>query len=55
MPFADAKERVIDAFESAYLKSLLAVTEGNVAEAARRAGMSRRHLYELFKKHGIRS
>ena len=53
--FADAKEQLVDAFEAAYLSALLDATQGKVAEAARRSGLNRRHLYDLLKKHGLRS
>jgi DNA-binding NtrC family response regulator len=55
VPFSEAKDRVVDAFERAYLDALLQATEGNVAEAARRSGLNRRHLYDLLKKHGLRA
>ncbi len=55
VPFSDAKERVIDSFEQAYLSQLLVAAEGNVAEASRRSGLNRRHLYDLLKKHGLRA
>jgi DNA-binding NtrC family response regulator len=53
--FADAKERLIGEFEAAYLGAMLEATGGNVAETARRAGLNRRHLYDLLKKHGLRA
>lgn len=43
-----------DAFERAYFKQLMEATRGNVSEAARMSGLSRRHLYEKFEKLGIR-
>ncbi|MSP59772.1 MAG: sigma 54-dependent Fis family transcriptional regulator [Myxococcales bacterium] len=55
VPFSDAKERLVDGFERAYLTALLGATEGNVAEASRRSGLNRRHLYDLLKKHGLRA
>jgi DNA-binding NtrC family response regulator len=53
-PFLAAKEELVDGFERAYLKALLAATNDNVAEAARRARLNRRYLYDLLKKHGLR-
>jgi DNA-binding NtrC family response regulator len=55
IPFFDAKEKIADAFEGAYLRTMLAECEGNVAEASRRSGIARRHLYDLLKKHGLRA
>jgi two-component system response regulator AtoC len=43
-----------DAFERAYLQRLIEATHGNVSEAARLSGISRRHLYEKFERLGIR-
>jgi two-component system, NtrC family, response regulator HydG len=54
VPFSTAKERVIDRFERSYLGALLTATDDNVAEASRRSGLNRRHLYDLLKKHGLR-
>jgi DNA-binding NtrC family response regulator len=43
-PFGESKEHVVDAFERAYLTTMLAACEGNVAEVSRRAQINRRHL-----------
>jgi DNA-binding NtrC family response regulator len=48
-----AKARLIVEFERRYLESLLRDTQGNVSEAARRAGKERRALGKLIKKHGL--
>ncbi|MBI4704490.1 MAG: sigma 54-dependent Fis family transcriptional regulator [Deltaproteobacteria bacterium] len=42
-------------FEEHYVRRLLERTSGNVAEAARRAGMSRATLFRLIARHGIKS
>jgi len=54
LPFAEAKQAVIDAFERAYLADLLGRTHGNLSEAARQAGVDRKHFRELCQKHGLR-
>jgi DNA-binding NtrC family response regulator len=54
-PFLEAKERVVDGFERAYLEALLQAHQGNVAEAARASQLNRRHLYDLLKKHGLKA
>ncbi|MEA4856314.1 MAG: sigma-54 dependent transcriptional regulator [Solidesulfovibrio sp.] len=41
-----------DASEKAYLQGLLAVA-ANVSDAARLSGLSRGHLYQMLKKHGL--
>ncbi len=54
LPFAEAKQAVIDAFERAYLADVLARTHGNLSEAARQTGLDRKHLRDLCTKHGLR-
>ncbi len=55
LPFGAARRDAIAAFERAYLASILAESEGVVAEAARRAGIDRVHFHRLLRKHGVRS
>jgi DNA-binding NtrC family response regulator len=52
-PFRDVKQETIDAFESAYLTELLRVHKGNLAQAARAAGMDRKNLWALAVRHGL--
>jgi transcriptional regulator with GAF, ATPase, and Fis domain len=54
LPFKEAKQRVLDQFEAAYLKSLLDKHGGNVTRSAQAAGLTRYHLRELAKRFGIR-
>jgi DNA-binding NtrC family response regulator len=51
--FQDLKHEVIDRFERDYLQSLLTAHTGNLAAAARQAGMDRKNLWALAKKHGL--
>ncbi|CAN5394606.1 sigma-54 dependent transcriptional regulator [soil metagenome] len=44
--FREARDR----FESDYLRAVLKASDGNVSEAAKRAGMSRRNFYEKIEK-----
>ena len=53
LPFKEARERLIEAWERDYLSAVLTKAGGNVSLAARRAGLSRVYLHELIKKHGI--
>jgi two-component system nitrogen regulation response regulator GlnG len=53
VPFQDAKQKAVDAFERAYLLRLFEDAGYNLSEAARRSGVDRRYLRELFKKHTI--
>ncbi|HLT35701.1 MAG TPA: sigma 54-interacting transcriptional regulator [Enhygromyxa sp.] len=53
LPYAEAKQRLLDAFEARYLAELLARNDGNVSAAAREAGIDRKHLRTLLKKHSL--
>jgi len=53
VPFKHAKEQLIDDFERRYLVQLLESHDGNVSKAARAAGMDRKTITRLMKKHGI--
>ncbi len=54
LPFKDAKEQLIDAFERQYLLDLIERHKGNVSKAARAAHMDRKSITRLLKKHQIR-
>ena len=54
LPFKEAKQRVLDEFEAAYLRSLLDKHGGNITRSAQAAGLTRYHLRELAKRFGIR-
>ncbi len=54
VPFKEAKQRVLDTFEAAYLKVLLDKHAGNITRSAQEAGLTRYHLRELAKRYGIR-
>ncbi len=53
LPFKEAKEQLLDAFEAAYFQRLIANSDGNVSGIARNAGIDRKHLYTLIKKHNL--
>jgi DNA-binding NtrC family response regulator len=55
LPFKEAKSRVVDDFERAYLEHLLTRHAGNLSAAARAAEVDRKHLRELLRKHGLRA
>jgi DNA-binding NtrC family response regulator len=50
-PFKEAKNELIERFEREYLRRLLDRTGGNMARAAREAGIDRKYMYLLMKKH----
>jgi DNA-binding NtrC family response regulator len=54
LPWHLAKQRLLERFERHYLEELLARTAGNVAEAARRAGVDRGTLFRSMRRLGIR-
>src|SRR5262249_44667722 len=54
VPLKTARDRAIRVFEHAYLTDLLARHDGNVAAAARAAGVDRIHFYRLLWKHGLK-
>jgi two-component system, NtrC family, response regulator GlrR len=49
-----ARRRVLDEFERAYVVALLERTAGNVAAAARDAGVNRSYLHRLIRRHDLR-
>ena len=53
LPFKDAKDQRISAFERQYLVDLLDRHDGNVSKAARAADMDRKSITRLMKKHNI--
>ncbi len=52
-PFREVKQETIDAFERAYLTELLRTHHGNLAQAARAAGMDRKNLWALVERHEL--
>jgi len=51
--FKEAREHAIARFETAYLQDLVAAADGNISAAAKRAGIDRKYLRDLLKKHGL--
>jgi two-component system response regulator PilR (NtrC family) len=52
-PFRELKQEMIDTFERSYLTELLRAHHGNLAQAARAAGMDRKNLWALVERHGL--
>lgn len=52
--FKETKRRWVDEFEKEYLKDLLKRTDGNITRAAKEAGLNRKTIYRLLKKHNFR-
>jgi DNA-binding NtrC family response regulator len=55
LPLRVAKGQLCDRFERHYVTRLLAQTTGNVAEAARRAGVDRVTMFRTIRRHGLKS
>ncbi len=53
LEYKDAKQALTDEFEAIYLKKLVDRHQGNISQSAKAAGLTRYHLRELLKKHGI--
>jgi transcriptional regulator with GAF, ATPase, and Fis domain len=53
LDFKEAKQHVVDQFEIAYLRQLLERHDGNITRSAQEAGLTRYHLRELLKRHGL--
>jgi DNA-binding NtrC family response regulator len=52
-PYHEAKQRLIDSWERAYVERVLAEANGNVSAASRRVGLGRAYLYRLIRKYGL--
>ena len=55
LPFADARGRILDQFERAYLLEMLKLHDGRAAAAAAAAGVHRVNFYRMLRRHGIRA
>jgi two-component system, NtrC family, response regulator GlrR len=53
LPYKEAKMRWTDQFEVAYVHAVLDHNKGNVAAAARQAGVDRTYIFRLMRKYGI--
>ncbi len=52
LPYAEAKKRMLTAFNQAYVGELLRATGGNMSEAARRSGLDRSNFRRLVRATG---
>ncbi|MEM9189262.1 MAG: sigma 54-dependent Fis family transcriptional regulator [Myxococcota bacterium] len=53
-PYKDARQHVLNEFETRYVRHWLDLTDGNVARAAREARMDRSYLFHLIKRHRLK-
>lgn len=54
LPYKEARSELLHRFEEEYLQRLLDKADGNVSKASRMAKMTRSHLFELLRRHGLR-
>ena len=54
LPYKEAKQRWLEPFEREYLIELLKRNKKNVTYAAEDAGIDRKSIQRMMKKHGIR-
>jgi DNA-binding NtrC family response regulator len=55
LPFKEAKDRLIEEFETQYLTKVLARHSGNVSQAARESGVKRQYLHRLMRDNRLDS
>ncbi|MBL6720361.1 MAG: hypothetical protein ISQ08_03025 [Planctomycetes bacterium] len=53
-PLREEREELLQSFERDYLARLLRSTGGRVGQAALRAGITPRSLYDKLRRHGLR-
>jgi DNA-binding NtrC family response regulator len=53
-PWREVRRQVLEEAERRYLAEVLALSEGRIGEAARRAGMAPRSLFEKMRRYGLR-
>jgi len=53
IPFREAKEEVVSAFEKRYIEDILRKSRGKLTDAARAAGMDNKNFSEKMKRYGI--
>ncbi|MFH1807269.1 MAG: sigma-54 dependent transcriptional regulator [Pseudomonadota bacterium] len=51
--FKEEKRHVVDDFEMRYVNRVLGLYDGNISQAARHAGMDRKNLWGIMRKHGV--
>jgi DNA-binding NtrC family response regulator len=54
VPFRVGKRRLVDDYEHQYVTAMLAACNGNVSEAARRAGIERISMYRTLQRLGLK-
>jgi transcriptional regulator with GAF, ATPase, and Fis domain len=55
VPLKDARDRLSEAFEVAYVREALRETGGNISQAARIAGVNRKFIQRAIQRYGLRA
>ncbi len=55
LPFKEAKDMLIERFQTEYLSKVLTRNEGNVSQAARQSGLKRQYLHRLMRDASMES
>ncbi|MCE5335788.1 MAG: sigma-54 dependent transcriptional regulator [Desulfobacteraceae bacterium] len=55
MPFKEAKDIVLEQFQTEYIAKALTRNEGNVSQAARESGLKRQYLHRLMRETNLSS
>lgn len=55
IPYKEAKEQLLEAFERAYVAEALQEAGGNVTQAAKIAGVNRKFIHRAINRHGLRA
>jgi DNA-binding NtrC family response regulator len=53
LPFKSAKSKWLELFEKKYFSDLLKDSRGNISRAAQKAGIDRKTIYRIMKRHGL--
>ncbi len=53
--YKEEKEEVLRRFERGYLEALLKAESGHLSNAAKRAGLDRKNLWQLLRKHDLKA
>ncbi len=55
LPFKEAKDRLMEEFQTQYITKVLEKHSGNVSQAAKESGLKRQYLHRLIRDHKVES
>jgi DNA-binding NtrC family response regulator len=55
LPYREAKQKILNAFNRDYLSALLTLHQGNVTHAAGQCGLERQAFQQLLRRYGLKS